>query len=146
MGTKGCVSKSAEPQDDVCGITGLQPHRHHDERDDTQDGDQAGHGFRLLECGNGPASAFSAIHLLTMLNRGKCQARETHEDHRRPDHPGTDDRVAMLVCVAQVLEELEDRSKPNAIKDVLVRIHAINVRSLARRVRSTASRVDVSSG
>ena len=36
--------------------------------------------------------------------------------------------------------------KPKAINDVLVRIHAISVRSLARRVRSTASRVDVSSG
>ena len=35
--------------------------------------------------------------------------------------------------------------KPNAINDVLVRIHAINVRSLASRVRSAASRVDVSS-
>src|SRR5690242_8459799 len=34
--------------------------------------------------------------------------------------------------------------KPNAISDVLVRIHAISVRSLAIRVRCTASRVDVS--
>ena len=34
---------------------------------------------------------------------------------------------------------------PKAISDVLVRIQAINVRSLASRVRCTASRVDTSS-
>ena len=35
--------------------------------------------------------------------------------------------------------------KPNVISDVLVRIHAISVRSDAKRVRCTARRVEVSS-
>src|SRR3954471_24758659 len=48
-------------------------------------------------------------------------------------------------CVARYWKNLK-MVKPNAIKDVLVRIHAISVRSLASRVRSTASRVEVSSG
>ena len=57
---------------------------------------------------------------------------------------GTDDRPA-ISCVARYWKNLK-MVKPKAIKDVAVRIHAISVRSLARRVRSTASRVDVSSG
>ena len=59
---------------------------------------------------------------LTMLNPGQRQALKTNEDHHHTDDPGTHDRVAVLLR-RQVLEELEDG-----------------------RVRSTASRVDVSSG
>jgi hypothetical protein len=44
--------------------------------------------------------------------------------------------VAMFLR-RKILEELED-GETKAIKDVLVRIHAISVCSLASRVRSTA--------
>src|SRR5689334_19747559 len=53
--------------------------------------------------------------------------------------------VFRCCCVARYWKNLK-MVKPNAINDVLVRIHAISVRSLASRVRSTASRVDVSNG
>ncbi len=70
---------------------------------------------------------------------------------RMPPHPGPQafrrglTIVRRCSSVARYWKNLK-MVKPKAIKDVAVRIHAISVRSLARRVRSTASRVDVSSG
>ena len=51
-------------------------------------------GYRVR---HGANFCLQRLHLLTMLNPGQCQARETHEDHRHPDDPGTDDRATLLL-------------------------------------------------
>jgi hypothetical protein len=83
----------------------LQPHGHHNECDDTQNRDQAGHdsGYRIRHGANlGP----ERLHMLSMLDPGQRQARETDQDHRHPNNPATDDRAPMLLG-GQVFKELE---------------------------------------
>jgi len=76
-----------------------------------------------------PTSAFSAFSCLTVLQPGQRQAGKTDEDHRDPTIQGLT-MVWRCSCVARYWKNLKI-VKPKAINEVLVRIHAVNVRSLA---------------